>query len=727
MDKKFKRWLYVAILFTGCGIFVSQIILSDIIGLVFQYDFRFLSASLALLGLGAGGIFASVFFEKIRLNFSKSFSLAGFFYTATIVLPFLFTRGIPPVEDKAVLILIFLASFLNFFFGGLIISLIFASENKSIFKLYFFDLVGAAIGGIIIIFLTDFLGLYSAIYFLFVVGSGVFFSCWLSGHSFKVNKKTILVVAFLAAIILIITKISFHVECSSSSAGFIKEQSNSFSHLYLYEVEKTEGYFKFNILINCNIFTSGFITKNIENIREKVDDFRFAIFKIADYKKVLIVGSGAGVDISRALLAGSEKITAVEINKLIIGFSNSFAENLGKSPYQNEKVKTIVSEARTYLSQEKEKYDLLLIAHAKNFGKPLGIQLFIPKNLYTLEAFSEYLNKLEPGGTLAIADWTWFTRQYLKTLASLAAQNWLDPEKHLIVLTNSSFREPTELIIFQKDGISFEKREKIKSLAGQYNFIYHGNPVKELPLNNIKIITDDKPFLWQSQNIAIYPPYLIPTASLLKDFMIIILSSVAILVIAILAFLLKTKNKIKNIGAPIFFVGISLGLAGLEFVLVNKITLLLGNPAYSHIIALSSILLFGGLGSLFAANKRVHQNVQKMLFIMSLIIIIGYFSIDNIIKTILPLDYSLKILSIISLIFIPSFLSGIFFPIALKKVGERNNALVPWLWGIDALAFVIASLAISFLVLFYGVKIILIFSFFGYILAAATVGDFEKI
>jgi len=738
MDKKSKKWLYIAILLTSCSVFVSQIVLSNIVGFIFEKDYRFLSASLALLGLGAGGIFASVFFKKIKANFPKSLSLTGFSYMATIVLPYLFLREIPLYGHNTVYIIILtcLAGFLNFFFGGLIISLIFAGTNNSIFKLSFFDLIGATIGSISIFFLADSLGIFSAIYFLFAIGVGVFLSCWIANYSFRFNKKTIVILALLVAIILIITKVSFNTKCPSQFPRFIKTQSNSLTRLCLYELERTEDYYEFGISVREPLLTTNYLTNNLENIKERLDGFRNVIFKIANYKKVLVVGSGAGIDVSRALLAGSEEITAVEINKLMIDLTNSFPQNLGQSPYQDKRVKTIVSDARVYMLQNKEKYDLLLLANARGFGRP-GIQFLIPENLYTLEALSEYIDKLEPDGTLAITNWSWLTERYLKALAFLAVQKGLNPEKDLVTLSSFSNTEDTELmetIIFKKDGISIAEKGKIKSLADQFQFTYQDNPVKKLQLADIKITTDDKPFPPTPYSTATnvrsnnkYVVFVNSTIGSFKSFVIILWSSVAILSIAIIAFLLKSKNKIKNIGIPMFFVGISFGLAGLEFALINKVTLLLGNPTYSHVVALSSMLLFGGLGSLFATNKIIQKNIRKLILALSLVILTGYFSIDNIIKILLPLDYLLKILSIIGFIFIPSFLSGIFFPIALKKIRERKNALIPWLWGIDSLAFVTASLIIALIAIFYGIKIILIVSILGYLLALVTIGNFEEL
>lgn len=67
-----RRLLYLIITFTSGGVFVSQIILSDIIGILFRYDFRFLNAALALFGFGIGGIIASLYFKIFNRSFSKS-------------------------------------------------------------------------------------------------------------------------------------------------------------------------------------------------------------------------------------------------------------------------------------------------------------------------------------------------------------------------------------------------------------------------------------------------------------------------------------------------------------------------------------------------------------------------------------------------------------------------------------------------------------------------------
>jgi len=725
-----KKWLYIIIAFVSGSALVSQIILSDIIGIVFKYDFRFLNAALALFGFGVGGIFASIFFEQIKLRFSKNIFYISGFYLLTILLPFLFTRGMPPSGNLEILhiTLIFLVSFINFFFAGLIISLILAIEKKSIFTLSFFDLFGSALFGIVVFLVTNYFGLYSGIPLLFSMGIVIFVCSLMYYQKTFFNKKIIAVILFLLILFYLITRVSFRTICPIVTKNSISEYTNSFSHIYTYEIEKLPEYLQFDIVINCSVKTTGFITKNIENIRSNLEGFRLLPFEIATFNNVLVVGSGAGIDVDRSLLYGSREITAIEINPLIINFTNSFSQNIGKSPYQNKKVKTVIDEARSYISQSKEKYDLILIAHSKNFGHPLGVQLFAPKNLYTTEAFSAYLDKLNSGGTLAIVDFKWFTYQYFKTLSSFVKKDNLNIKNNFIILESPDpdTSKTLEWVLFKKEGFSVEDRDKIQSLAKEGSFIYYGNPTEELLLDDIKVITDDKPFLWQpiqntGGNKSLYPAYLIPTLNISGDFMIICIFSILIIAISIIFFLRKNSLVFNKVKIPLFFAGISFGLASIEFVLINKVTLLLGNPVYSHIAVLSSILFFNGIGSLIAAKKIIQKNIQGLILLMMAIILINYLFIDIAIFYAMSLSYAYKILTTIGIVFLPSIISGIFFPIALQKSGNIHDYFIPWLWGIDTLSFVAASIIISIAVLFWGINAMLILGFLGYFVAFMTI------
>lgn len=719
--KKSSFWLYGIVFFTSCGVFISQITLSIILGFHFNYDFRFLSTSLAILGLGIGGVIGFFFWEKIKANFSKKICLIAFLYLATIILPFL-VLGLAISTLAAV----FVASTLNFFLAGLLLSLVFTHHKLLIYKLYFIDLLGAAIAGVVMFFITDFLGIESAIILLFFIGIVVSINCWIFYYGNPNFKQTLVFtggIVFLSFISFM--KFPNNLGCPQYP-GVIKEQSNSFSYLRMQLLQRDKNALVFRINVNCRaITTTGYITKNIKSIENSLVNFHHIPFMLNNYNNVLILGSGAGVDVSRALLAGSSRITAVDINPLMISFSNSFPASIGRSAYQDKRVKTVVSEARSYVIRSKEKYDLILIAYTKYFGSPIGIQLFTPKNLYTLEAFSAYIDKLSNNGILAVLDDNLFMQQDVKTLSIILAKNKLDINKHLIVIPSNEVPYKIEWMFFKKNGFSSQDRALIESEAKKY-----GTSIKASDKITVEsdAITDDKPFFQLKDNlILITPVTALPIKNIIKNFLILSLLSIAITLGSILALMLKIPSAGKReFSISLFFIGISVGLAALEFTLISKMTLLLGNPIYTHILILSSILLFGGLGSLLAAKKQINKNVKKLGFFMAIIMLGCFVSIDKIISIAVSLDNFSRILIVFGIVIPPSFISGIFFPIGLQKVSKPRDILLPWSWGIDTLAFVTAGLIITFAVLFTGIKIMFVVGAIGYLFAAITSDSLEE-
>ena len=721
----YNKWIYGVVVFISAGTFISQIILSHILGLIFQYDFRFLSASIALFGLGAGGIAALLFLNRNEHAFQKNIILVSGLYAATTVLPFLFIRIRASYDaiNVFVCIILFLLSFLNFFLAGLTKALIYTKEKNLIYKLYCSDLFGMALAGVVTLFIADIFGLYSTVNLIFIVGLCGFFCCTKYYSEIISVKYKMAVAVLLSSIATISINTSFVIEYPSDLKSKIREGSNSFSQVSMFTVKENLDYSKFMIVINRTIKSRGYIFKNIESLRDELNEFNDArniLFGIRSYEKALIVGAGGGVDIIRALLSGSKEITAIEINPLIVEFMNSFPKSVGESPYQDPKVTTIIGEARSYILKSKKKQDLILVAHVKNFGRPLGTQLFIPKHLYTTEAFSTYIDKLNHNGMLVVVDYLDFTNQYLKTIAKLTQKKGLDLKKSLLSLTDLSLG--VEFLVFNISGFSEEERENIRTAAKNQNFVYCDDFTKQIESQDTKVLTDDHPFLWQSDQggKTRSPLYTIPAKKILEHFMILAILAVGSVLAASLLFLLRSKSKLEDSFILTFFIGISLGLASLQFVLVNKVTLLLGNPVYSHGIFLFLLLLFGGVGSLTATNKMINRNLGKISLVVAMLMILYYFLLDRAIATLLSAPYLLKIIAIVFIIFIPGFFSGMLFPIAFEKIGNKNIRLLPWAWAIDTLAFVAASLVLSFMVLFYGIKMILILGGLGYAVAAVV-------
>ena len=72
------RWpqLYLGLAFTTLATLILELALTRIFSVVFYYHFAFLAISIALFGLGAGGVFSYVIAGRGRTQFGKLGALA---------------------------------------------------------------------------------------------------------------------------------------------------------------------------------------------------------------------------------------------------------------------------------------------------------------------------------------------------------------------------------------------------------------------------------------------------------------------------------------------------------------------------------------------------------------------------------------------------------------------------------------------------------------------------
>src|SRR5947209_2031877 len=145
--------------------------LTRLFSVVLFYHFAFLAISVALLGLGAGGVFAYIRKPWLEQWTSRRIGARLCAANAVITLVVLevvlhlpisleLTRG-----NFAKLTVLYLASAVPFFFTGLLFSVIFARETKGIASIYASDLLGGALACMAIVPLLNFIGGPNAILF----------------------------------------------------------------------------------------------------------------------------------------------------------------------------------------------------------------------------------------------------------------------------------------------------------------------------------------------------------------------------------------------------------------------------------------------------------------------------------------------------------------------------------------------------------------------------------
>jgi SAM-dependent methyltransferase len=118
---------------------------------------------------------------------------------------------------------------------------------------------------------------------------------------------------------------------------------------------------------------------------------------------VLVLGSGMGNDVAAALRNGAGRVVAVEIDPLILRLGHQLHF---EHPYQSPRTAVVVDDARTYVENSHEKFDLivfsLLDSHttASHFSN-----IRIDNYVYTREALQKARLLLKPDGLFVVKFW----------------------------------------------------------------------------------------------------------------------------------------------------------------------------------------------------------------------------------------------------------------------------------------------------------------------------------
>ncbi|MFH1573870.1 MAG: hypothetical protein ABIG68_07780, partial [Acidobacteriota bacterium] len=124
--------------------------------------------------------------------------------------------------------------------------------------------------------------------------------------------------------------------------------------------------------------------------------------------EALVIGAGGGVDVLAALQSGAGRVTAVEINPLIVAAVRGRFREFSGSLYDDPRVEVVVAEGRHFIENDRRRYDRIVLIGVDTFAATEAGAFALSENyLYTVEALTALYRHLKPGGILALARW-WF-------------------------------------------------------------------------------------------------------------------------------------------------------------------------------------------------------------------------------------------------------------------------------------------------------------------------------
>src|SRR5918998_1235998 len=180
-SNSFFIFLLVVLFVLSLSMILFELALTRIFSIVLWYDYAFMAISIAFFGLGIGSFVIHIQKDKFNSLKKKSTIDSQFTFSSRIIryalaygisVPvFILLIGYIP-SDTSYIYLFYLISSIPLFFAGSAIALIFLAMSEKISKLYFADLIGAALATIILDPIMQSLGAGSALLLTSVVVVG---------------------------------------------------------------------------------------------------------------------------------------------------------------------------------------------------------------------------------------------------------------------------------------------------------------------------------------------------------------------------------------------------------------------------------------------------------------------------------------------------------------------------------------------------------------------------
>jgi hypothetical protein len=698
--------LYFGVFLVTLSGLMFEIGLTRIFSATIWYHYAFVAISVALLGWGLGGF--ALHLSRARMAFSRERAgLFTFLYGLSLPLALWLIVRAPFHPDR--LAFYFAVSLVPFFLAGVALSMLFAVGREDAGRLYFADLLGASLGALGVTFLLQWLGGESAV---LAVSLAPIAAAALFARRFRVPSAVAALLA-LAAIGMnertgvfkirsAPTKGLYRHMAATPGSGIALTGWNAYSRIDA--VTGFESPYLARLYIDSDAWT---------NILEWDGDVASLSAMRAAYRalpfelvppgpETLVIGPGGGSDVLYALAAGSRKVTAVEMNPLMLRFVRHFGARAG-NVYDHPRVEAILSEGRTYVRRADRLFDVVLMGFVDSWAAVASGGLSLSENhLYTVEAFADYLDHLTPDGQLVILRWDVDAPRLVSNAVALLGASEAGRRVAVLLETRAGDREdpPQMIFMLKRRPWTAEETERMASWAGVQPVVVPGRHVEEpyaslfagkttvaeyvaQARSRVDAVYDDRPFFF-----ARAKPWGVDRR-VSRQFVPIVVGLFA-LCAAFVAFGKPGGERVGPYAASIaYFASLGVGFIAVELALLQHLTLLLGHPIFTLSILLFTLLAAGGLGSRSAGRFRI----GPVCLAVAALALAGALALPRLVPFLLPLPLGARIAVAILLVAPLGFLMGMPFPRGLQATGQGPFPLPPFYWGLNGIFSVVGSMA----------------------------------
>jgi hypothetical protein len=772
-----ERNLLVGLGLTSFAALLLELALTRLFSVVLFYHFAFLAISVALLGLGAGGVFA--YLLKQRLSRFSTRTLAARLCVANSVLIFIVLEIVLHVpvaltvtgKNFVHLSVLYLAAAVPFSLTGLLFSLVFSRETWRVSRLYGADLGGGALACLAVVPLLNWLGGPNTILGAAVVMAAAAF-VW--ADSSRARKTSGMLVA--GFVVLIAANHSTRLIDIVYAKGRFRDPAwvefSRWNALSRVEVDRQAQSKAIVIdadastyIMNCNLAHW--------HDSEWEDDLMSAPPALANvlrqHGEFAIIGPGGGVDVLRAVANGSPGVTGIEINPIIAntimrGRYADYAQHL----YENPAVHIHVTDGRSYLRSTPQRFDVVQMTLVDTWASTAaGAFALSENNLYTVEAFREYFDHLKPNGMIAITRWEFRQpREALRVVAvamqALHSLGVANPARNFIVASQGPLNEDgiPVVVLAKKTAFTPEEESAIKAHLEKYeqlNPLYlpsdrapeqsGQNPFADLIASNdpyrfastyaynVAPVSDNAPFFFFTLKLG----QLLRAQRMRHGIdwkvnlgVLVLLLVLVISLAAVVSFLILPLALQRGHPSPLpllYFVAVGLGYILVEIAFIQRFVLFLGHPTYALTVVIFLLMLSSGAGSLMSRRWLVRIELAWMpLALVILALAADVFFLPHLLAAWVGLKFGYRLAISGALLAPLGFVMGMPFPTGLRALAadlglevssgaaSETNA-VEWAWAMNAAASVLGSVLAMVIAIEFGLTMTLASGAAAYLLA----------
>jgi predicted membrane-bound spermidine synthase len=768
-----------------------EIALTRIFSVTMFYHFAFVALSVALFGMTVGALivylqperFADADLPRLLWRYALLFSASiAICFITQLTIPFSPKWNIVSVWSVVLTCAIISVPFI---FSGIVVCLALTRFPDRVNRLYAADLIGAALGCVMLVIVFSRLDGPSAIIAIAAIGAigALCFALslsgtrpmWLALAAFGALGGLALLNGYLAEQRDPILRIMWAKEAPEPKHQY--EKWNAFSRVTVNGdptapqtpigwgmSAKLPESMKVNQLLMTIDGFAGTVLTRYDGDPASTDFLRYDVTNLAHYIRndadVLVIGVGGGRDVLSALEFDQKHVTGVEINDNVLGTTNGAFGDFTGHLDRNPRVKMVNDEARSYVTRTDADYDIIQISLIDTWAATAaGAYALSENSLYTTEAWNTFFDHLQPGGILSVSRWYAVQGQEpLETYRTVALaaevlkqRGAANPRDHILVYAGPyGAGSSSATVLVSPEPFTAADRATITAETRrlEFNPVITGDVTADADFEalvstdgpgaavasfdeDISPPTDNRPFFFQMARLrglfdgTAYGNNIVERPALVLG--VLALAVLGLAAAAIGVPLAVTARRVSHQGMLPFytyFAGIGLAFLLVEISQLQRLNIFLGHPTYSLTVVLFSLLLSSGIGSMISEKIISADRPVSMIAPLAVLMaaVIGFgIATPGVIDSFSDESTPFRIGVAIALLMPLGLVMGMPFPVGMRAASLRANAPTAFFWGINGAMSVCASVLGMVIAIFFGIAAAFWTGAVCYAIAAASI------